>query len=78
MAPEERPLVACEPRYVDPPEEIAPDVGVSRQPSTFMHVDFPHPLGPMTATKITFVDTEVYPLRACSSACPLPYTFVIP
>jgi hypothetical protein len=36
--------------HVDPVNQYCPDVGTSRQPRMFMHVDLPEPLGPITAT----------------------------
>src|SRR5512136_2491860 len=59
-----------------PEKRYWPEVGVSRQPRTFMHVDLPDPLGPMTATSSpASIESEIPP-RAFTSASPAPYTRV--
>jgi hypothetical protein len=55
-----------------------PDVGVSRQPITFISVDFPDPDGPIMATYSFFAIVSVTPRSACTcSAPPISYVLTI-
>src|SRR5262249_16716009 len=50
-------------------------VGVSRQPSRFMNVDFPEPEGPITATNSPAAMSRLTPRRAWTRCSPSRYVF---
>jgi hypothetical protein len=72
MPPQERALIIGEPPTSTPLKRYCPDVGRSRQPITFIAVDFPDPLGPMIATNSPGVMSISTPSSARTSAAPDP------
>ncbi len=54
-----------------PSSEYVPEVGVSRQPITFMRVDLPEPDGPMTAAYSPRPMSMETPSSAWTSAAPM-------
>jgi hypothetical protein len=55
-----------------PPTTTSPEVGSSRLPAMVRRVDFPDPLGPMTATSDPASTESDTPSRARTWAAPLP------
>ncbi len=55
-----------------PLNRYLPAVGVSRQPSRFISVDFPEPLGPITAMNSPGWMVRSTPRRASKAAEPTP------
>ena len=61
-----------------PMKRYCPPVGRSRQPSRFMAVDLPEPLGPMMATNSPRPMARSTPLSARKAVAPSPYALVMP
>src|ERR1039458_1151410 len=55
-----------------------PELGVSKQPSKFITVDLPEPLGPMTATNSPSSTRRSIPESASKAEAPCPYVLVTP